>query len=132
MPVKRKNFSSGSSYEDEYGYSRCVKVGDTVYVSGTIGYNYETGEISDDPVEQVRQIIRNIEPSLNEAGAKLTDVVQLTTYVTAPETFYQIGPTLKEIFNDIRPTNAALVIAFPYDDVVAVELRMIAVVGCGD
>ena len=85
MTSKRQNISSGSSYEEKYGYSRAVKVNDTVYISGTVGFNYQTGEISSDPVEQVQQIIRNIEPALEKAGAKLSDVVQISTYVTAPE-----------------------------------------------
>lgn len=126
---KRVNVSSGSSFEEAYGYSRCVKVGDTVYVSGTVGFDYDTGTCDPDPVAQLRQIIRNIEPSLNEAGATLKDIVQITTYVTAPEVFDAIGPTLGEIFGDIRPTNAAVVVQFPVPHV-KVEISATAVIGC--
>lgn len=128
--TKRENISSGSSYEEAYGYSRAVKVGDTVYVSGTIGFNYETGSYSDDPKEQLRQVIRNIEPALAKAGATLSDVVQITTYVTSAEVFAAIGPVLGEIFGNIRPTNAALVVQFPVPNV-KVEIAAVAVVGCG-
>ena len=128
--TKRENISSGSSYEEAYGYSRAVKVGDTVYVSGTIGFNYETGSYSDDPKEQLRQVIRNIEPALAKAGATLSDVVQITTYVTSAEVFTAIGPVLGEIFGNIRPTNAALVVQFPVPNV-KVEIAAVAVVGCG-
>ena len=129
MP-KRENFSSGSSFEKAFGYSRAVKVGDTVYVSGTVGIDYLTGTCDPDPVAQLRQVIRNIEPALTRAGASLKDVVQITTYVTAPEVFQAIGPTLGEIFGDILPTNAALVVQFPGPNV-KVEIAAIAVIGCG-
>jgi enamine deaminase RidA (YjgF/YER057c/UK114 family) len=127
---KRKNISSGSSFEEAFGYSRAVKVGDTVFVSGTVGFNYETGACAENPVEQLHQIIRNIEPSLVEAGASLKDIVQITTYVTSAEVFSTIGPVLGEIFGDIRPTNAALVVQFPVPNV-KVEISAIAVIKCG-
>lgn len=127
---KRVNISSGSSFEKTYGYSRAVKVGDMVFVSGTVGFNYETGSCSEDPIEQLYQIIRNIEPSLNEAGASLRDVVQITTYVTSAEVFQTVGPVLGEIFGGINPTNAALVVQFPVPNV-KIEISATAVVGSG-
>ncbi len=127
---KRENISSGSKYEEAFGYSRAVKVGETVYVSGTIGFNYETGGYDDNPVEQLRQVIRNIEPALLKAGASLKDVVQITTYVSSAEVFAAIGPTLGEIFGDIRPVNAALVVQFPVANV-KVEISAVAIIGCG-
>ena len=90
--AKRQNISSGSSFEAKFGYSRAVKVGEMVFVSGTVGMDYQTGKVSPDPCEQLRQIIRNMEPALAKAGAALKDVVQITTYVTAPEIFQTIGP----------------------------------------
>ena len=128
--TKRENISSGSKYEEAFGYSRAVKVGETVYVSGTIGFNYETGAYDEDPKEQLRQIIRNIEPALAHVGATLKDVVQITTYVTSAEVFAAIGPVLGEIFGDIRPINAALVVQFPVPNV-KVEISAVAVIGCG-
>ncbi len=128
--TKRINISSGSSFEKDFGYSRAVKVGETVYISGTVGFNYETGSCDDDPVAQLHQIIRNIEPALKEAGATLQDVVQITTYVTSAEVFTTIGPVLGEIFGDILPANAAIVVQFPVPNV-KVEISATAVVGCG-
>ena len=130
MTAKRLNISSGSKFEEAYGYSRAVKVGDTLYISGTIGMNFATGEMSADPVEQLRQVVANIEPAIEKAGGTLKDVVQITTYVTEPEVFAAIGPELGKIFGDIRPTNAALVVAFPVPDV-KVEISATAVIGCG-
>ena len=128
--MKRQNISSGSSFEKAFGYSRAVKVGQTVYVSGTVGIDYETGTCDPDPAVQLRQVIRNIEPALMHAGASLKDIVQLTTYVTSAEVFQTIGPVLGEIFGDILPTNAALVVGFPVTNV-KVEISAVAVVGCG-
>lgn len=128
--TKRINISSGSTFEEAYGYSRAVKVGDTVYISGTVGFDYKTGACDEDPKEQLRQIIRNMEPALAEAGTSLKDVVQITTYVTSAEVFADIGPVLGEIFGDIRPTNAALVVQFPVP-LVKVEISATAVIGCG-
>ena len=130
MDKKRLNISSGSKFEEAFGYSRAVRAGDMLFIAGTIGMDYATSRISDDPVEQLHQIIRNMEPSLAKAGSSLKDIAQITVYVTAPEIFQTIGPELGRIFGDIRPTNAALVVAFPVPDV-KVEISATAVIGCG-
>lgn len=130
MP-KRENFSSGSTFEKALGYSRAVKVGETVYVSGTVGIDYSTGTCDPDPIAQLRQVIKNIEPALARAGASLKDIVSITTYVTSAEIFQTIGPTLGEIFGNILPTNAALVVQFPVP-LVKVEIACVAVIGCSD
>ena len=127
---KRENITSGSSFEAKFGYSRAVKVGDMVFVAGTVGIDYTTGTTPPEPEAQLRQIIRNMEPALAKAGARLADVVQITTYVTSKEVFQTIGPVLGEIFGDIRPTNAVLVVSFPVPDVV-VEISATAIIGCG-
>ena len=69
-------------------------------------------------------------PALAQAGATLNDVVQITTYISEPGVFEAIGPVLGEIFADIRPTNAAVVVDFPVPGV-KVEISAIAVIGCG-
>lgn len=128
--TERINISSGSSFEEAYGHSRAVKVGDTLYISGTVGFDYAKGTCDPDPVAQLRQIIKNFELPLGEAGASLKDIVQITTYVTSAEVFAAIGPVLGEIFGDIRPTNAAVVVQFPVPNV-KVEISATAVIGCG-
>lgn len=127
----RQNISSGSVFEEKFGYSRAVKAGNLVFVSGTIGMDYEKGVVPEDPKDQLRQVIRNIEPALAQAGATLTDVVQITTYVTSAEVFADIGPLLGEIFGSVRPTNAAVVVQFPVPNV-KVEIAATAVIGCSD
>ncbi|MEM6761851.1 MAG: Rid family hydrolase [Pseudomonadota bacterium] len=131
MAEKRQNFSTGSNFEKSFGYSRVVKVGEQVFVSGTVGLNYETGAISDDPVEQFEQSVANIRRALEMAGTRLEDVVQLVTYVTEPEVMQVIGPSLKDTFGAILPTNTALVVGFPFPGI-KLELQVTAIVGCGD
>jgi 2-iminobutanoate/2-iminopropanoate deaminase len=127
---KRQNISTGSKFEELYGYSRAVKVGTTLYISGTVGMDYAAGVMPEDAVGQVRQIVRNFEPVLANAGSSLADIVQITTYVSAPEVMNDVGPELGKIFGAIRPTNAALVVGFPGPGVL-VEISAIAVLGCG-
>lgn len=128
--MKRENFSTGSHFEKSFGYSRAVRVGEQVFVSGTVGLDYETGRIPDDPVDQFRQSVANITRALEMAGAKLADVVQITTYVTGPEVMTAIGPALSETFGPIGPTNTALVVAFPFEGI-KLEIQATAIVGCG-
>ncbi|MCB4769669.1 RidA family protein [Ancylobacter sp. Lp-2] len=127
--VKRQNISSGSQFETAYGYSRAVKAGDTLYISGTIGMDYAAGKMPEDAVGQLRQIIKNFELPLAAAGGSLKDIVQITTYVSAPEVFKEVGPELGIIFKDVLPTNAALVVNFPVPGVL-VEIAATAVIGC--
>ena len=83
--------------------------GEWVFVSGTTGYDYATGEISDDPVEQTRQCFRNISWALGEAGASLEDVVRVVAYVADRDSFEDIAKVFGEHFRDIRPTNTTVI-----------------------
>jgi enamine deaminase RidA (YjgF/YER057c/UK114 family) len=130
MTAKRLNISSGSRLEAAYGYSRAVRVGDTLWIAGTIGMDYAAGTIPEDPVAQLAQILRNFERPLAEAGARLADVVQLTTYVASAQVFEAIGPELGRIFGDVRPVNTALVVDFPIPGA-KIEIAAVAVIGCG-
>ncbi|MDQ2068114.1 Rid family hydrolase [Xinfangfangia sp. CPCC 101601] len=130
MTALRENISSGSTFEAAYGYSRAVKVGDTLYISGTIGMDYATKQLSESATEQLHQIIKNFQLPLEKAGATLKDIVQITTYVTAPEVFAEVGPVMGEIFGAAPPANAALVVSFPVPGV-KVEISAIARIGCG-
>ena len=78
--MKRKNIYSDSRFEELYGHSRAVAVGDMVFVAGTVGYDYETHTVSEDPAEQTRQTFRNIQTALEQADSSLEDVVQIVTY----------------------------------------------------
>ena len=70
--MPRQLISSGSTFEQEIGYSRAVVDGDWIFVSGTTGFDYGKMTISDDLLEQAEQCFKNIQAALNEAGASLT------------------------------------------------------------
>jgi len=76
--MARTLISSGSSFETDIGYSRAVVDDDWIFVSGTTGFDYRHMSISDDPVEQTRQCLKNIEAALIEAGAVMADIVRVT------------------------------------------------------
>ena len=107
--MTRQRIFSGSVFEDLGGYARAVVDGEWIFVSGTTGYDYATGEISDDPVEQTRQCFRNISWALGEAEASLEDVVRVVAYVTDPDSFDDIAKVFSEHFRDIRPANTTVV-----------------------
>jgi enamine deaminase RidA (YjgF/YER057c/UK114 family) len=105
----RRLISSGSSFEAEYGYSRAVVEGDWVFVSGTTGFDYTRMTIAEDPAEQARQALRNIEKALAEAGGGLADVVRVKYYVPDTADWPAIVPVLGEAFGAIRPAATALI-----------------------
>jgi enamine deaminase RidA (YjgF/YER057c/UK114 family) len=101
--------SSGSPFEAQAGYSRAVVDGEWVFVAGTTGFDYAQMTIADDPAEQARQALRNIERGLAEAGAKLADVVRVRYYVPDIGDWPAIVPVLGDAFAAIRPAATALV-----------------------
>jgi len=101
--MKRRLISSGSSFEDQIGYSRAVVVGDLIFVSGTTGYNYDTMQISPEVAEQVEQCLKNIEKALKEADSSLIDVVRVTYILPNADDFQACWPVLKNYFGDIKP-----------------------------
>tara|TARA_R110000787_G_scaffold186397_4_gene298042 strand:- start:11872 stop:12255 length:384 start_codon:yes stop_codon:yes gene_type:complete len=107
--MSRKLISSGSEFERKIGYSRAVVDGDWVFVSGTTGFDYAAGSISDDPAEQTRQTLRNIEAALDQAGASMADVVRANYIVPDVADWPAITEVLGTTFGDIRPAATAIV-----------------------
>ena len=106
----RRLISSGSPFEAAAGYSRAVADGEWVFVAGTTGFDYAHMTIAEDPAEQARQALRNIEAALREAGAGLADVVRVRA-TTCPDLadWPAIMPVVGEAFGMIRPAATALV-----------------------
>ncbi len=107
--MTRKRISSGSSFEELAGYSRAVVDREWVFVSGTTGFDYAAGTISDDPAEQTEQCFRNIRWALSEAGSDLTEVVRIRVYLTDAADFEQIAPVIGRHMRSILPANTTVV-----------------------
>ncbi len=109
--MTRRRISSGSKFEALAGYSRAVVDGEWVFVSGTTGYDYKAGTISDDVAEQTRQTFRNIEAALAEAGAGLADVVRVRVWIASRDHFDTVAPILGEYLGEARPANTTVISA---------------------
>lgn len=102
--MKIKRIQSGTAWENEVGYSRAVKVGSNIYVSGTTATD-EYGKLvgKGDIYQQTKQAILNIEKALKEAGAELKHVVRTRTYITTIDVWEEFARAHKEFFGEIKP-----------------------------
>jgi len=123
--MSRKLISSGSTFEEQIGYSRAVVDGEWVFVSGTTGFNYETMSISDDLVEQTEQCLKNIAAALEQAGSSLNDIVRVTYVVPNASDFPKCWPVLRQYFGNIRPA-AMMISAGLADPRMQIEIEVTA------
>lgn len=125
----RQNISSGTTWEAIAGFSRAVRIGNIVHVSGTTATD-ENGNIVGlgDPYAQTTYIIRKIERALNQGGAALTDVIRTRIYVTDASQWEQVARAHGEIFGSIRPANTLVEVSALIGDGYLVEMEAEAVI----
>lgn len=124
--MEKKLISSGSTFENEIGYSRAVVVDKWVFVSGTTGYDYSNMSISDDIVEQTDQCIRNIEKALLEAKSSLKDIVRVKYILPNGDDFSKCWPVLRKYFGIIKPA-ATMIAAGLADHKMKIEIEVTAI-----
>jgi enamine deaminase RidA (YjgF/YER057c/UK114 family) len=123
--MNRRLISSGSSFEEQIGYSRAVVDGNWIFVSGTTGFDYTSMTISDKLSEQTEQCIRNIQSALTEANADLGDIVRVLYILPNAKEFSECWPILRKYFGDIRPA-ATMIAAGLSDERMKIEIQVTA------
>ncbi len=125
MPQDRQNISSGAKWEDIVGYSRAVRVGSRIYLTGTTATD-DNGDIVgvDDGYKQTVQVIRNIERALKQAGATLENVVRTRMFVTDIQRWEEYGRAHREFFGKIRPCATMVEVRALIDPNMLIEIEV--------
>jgi enamine deaminase RidA (YjgF/YER057c/UK114 family) len=126
----RQNISSNSPYEPIFGYSRAVRVGNQVFVAGTVAWG-DDGEIVGigDMYAQAKQTLRNIERALAAAGATMADVVRTRMFMTDVSRWSEVAKAHGEVFGEIRPAATGIEIKALVQPEFLVEIEVDAVIG---
>jgi enamine deaminase RidA (YjgF/YER057c/UK114 family) len=127
--MERRTISSGSPYEPVVGYSRAVVAGSRVYVSGTAPIMPDDADPPSDSYGQARRCLEIIVAALAEAGAAAEHVVRTRMFVTPEADFAEIGRAHAEVFGDVRPATAAIVVHALLDPRWLVEIEADALLG---
>lgn len=124
----REVIAVGAAWPERYTYGPALRVGNTVYLSGTTGTN-ETGNITapGDIVEQTRQIFRKFERLLNAAGGTCADIVQTTDYITTTERYKETAAVRREFLKGAQPTATGVIVAGLLRQHALIEINAVAV-----
>lgn len=128
MALTRMKISSGSPWESTVGYSRAVRVGDLVFVGGTVGRNVD-GSAPVGAYGQARRALEIINTALIEAGGSLDDVVRTRIFVTDFGHFDEIARAHQEVFGEIRPATSMVQTSALIEPAYVLEIEADAVIG---
>ncbi|GMQ82074.1 MAG: RidA family protein [Rhodothermia bacterium] len=122
--MDKLRYDSGTKWESIVGYSRAVRVGNHIYVSGTTATD-EDGEIvgKGNAYEQTHQILSNIEAGLKQVDAALSDVVRTRIYVTNIEDWKDVGRAHGQVFDEIRPATTLVEVSRLVEPEIIVEIE---------
>lgn len=127
--TERRTVSSGATWEPLVGYSRAVRVGQWVSVSGTTASRKGGGAVGGDDIgKQTTEVLRRIRLALEEAGSRLEDVVRTRIFVTDIGRWEEVGRAHAEVFTTIRPATTMVEVSRLIDPVLLVEIEADAVV----
>ena len=127
--MTRTNYSSGAKWEDIVGYSRAVRVGNIVEVTGTVAVD-DDGEVvgGQDHYQQTKFVITKIEKVLQRAGASLKDVVRTRMFVTDISKWEDYGKAHGEFFKDIKPCTSMIEVSSLIDPAFLIEIEATAII----
>ena len=127
MSATRINIATGTKWEPVVGYSRAVRVGNFVFVSGTTATDDRGAIVGTDVYAQTVQVLRNIKNALERAGARLDDVVRTRIFLTDISAWEQVGRAHGEVFGAIRPATAMVEVRRLISPEILVEIEADAV-----
>jgi enamine deaminase RidA (YjgF/YER057c/UK114 family) len=124
----RSNFSSGAVWEDAVGYSRAVKVGDLIEISGTTSVDIDKVLGAGDPYEQTKVIIEKFSSVLKEAGGSLSDIIRVRIYVVNIDHWEKISKAYSEYFRAIKPAATMVEVSALITPELLVEMEATAMI----
>ena len=128
MSQPRRQYSTRTKYEFQFGYSRAVRQGDVIRVAGTAGLDDNGQVVSDDVVDQARRALQIIQEAIEHLGGKLEDVIMTRVFVSDVQNIDRVAVVHGEMFREIRPASSIVKADF-IDPRIQVEIEAEAILG---
>ena len=123
-----QSISTGSPFEEKFGYSRAVRHGDTIYVSGTTGYDYTTMKMPEAVGDQARNALATIDRALQQLGSSIKDTVRVVYYVGDASYVDEVVAAVGPVFRGIKPAATMLVVKM-IEAAMKIEIEVTARIG---